>query len=80
MTCAAFTRDSDLVATGDMSGVIKAWKVSTGEEVWSFQIEDLEVGIAGNKLFWPFQVKDFMVPIIASGRSRQYCDHLHCLQ
>lgn len=43
VTCASFSFDSMYVATGDMSGLIKAWKVSTGEEVWSFQIADLEV-------------------------------------
>ena len=31
------------VATADMSGLIKVWKVSSGEEVWSFETGDLEV-------------------------------------
>lgn len=43
VTCAAFSHDSMYVATGDMSGLIKVWKVSSGEEVWSFETSDLEV-------------------------------------
>lgn len=43
MTCAVFSHDSSLVATGDMSGMIKAWKVETKEEIWSFEVGDLEV-------------------------------------
>lgn len=31
------------VATGDMSGLIKVWRVDTKEEVWSFEVGDLEV-------------------------------------
>lgn len=43
VTCAVFSHDSSLVATGDMSGLIKAWKVETKEEIWSFEVGDLEV-------------------------------------
>lgn len=43
MTCAAFSHDSSAVATGDMSGLIKVWKVGDKEEVWSFEVGDLEV-------------------------------------
>uniref|UniRef100_A0A671WWP8 Angio-associated migratory cell protein n=1 Tax=Sparus aurata TaxID=8175 RepID=A0A671WWP8_SPAAU len=42
VTCAVFSHDSSLVATGDMSGMIKAWKVETKEEIWSFEVGDLE--------------------------------------
>ena len=37
------------VATGDMSGLIKVWRVDAKEEVWSFEVGDLEVsgGTAG---------------------------------
>ncbi|XP_030637245.1 angio-associated migratory cell protein [Chanos chanos] len=42
VTCAMFSHDSKLVASGDMSGVIKVWKVETKEEVWSFEVGDLE--------------------------------------
>lgn len=42
VTCAVFSHDSAMVATGDMSGVIKVWKVETKEEVWSFEVGDLE--------------------------------------
>lgn len=43
VTCALFSHDSSMVATGDMSGLIKVWKVETKEEVWSFEVGDLEV-------------------------------------
>ncbi|KAI1899463.1 hypothetical protein AGOR_G00062060 [Albula goreensis] len=42
VTCGSFSHDSKLVATGDMSGLIKVWKVDTKEEVWSFEVGDLE--------------------------------------
>lgn len=43
VTCAGFCHDSTLVATGDMSGLLKVWQVDTKEEVWSFEAGDLEV-------------------------------------
>ncbi|XP_008323192.1 angio-associated migratory cell protein [Cynoglossus semilaevis] len=42
VTCAVFSHDSSLVASGDMSGLIKVWKVETKEEIWSFEVGDLE--------------------------------------
>uniref|UniRef100_A0A3B4TL31 Angio-associated migratory cell protein n=1 Tax=Seriola dumerili TaxID=41447 RepID=A0A3B4TL31_SERDU len=42
VTCALFSHDSSLVASGDMSGMIKVWKVETKEEIWSFEVGDLE--------------------------------------
>ncbi|KAJ1184158.1 hypothetical protein NDU88_000968 [Pleurodeles waltl] len=42
VTCAAFSHDSTLVATGDMSGLLKVWSVETKQEVWSFEVGDLE--------------------------------------
>lgn len=42
VTCAGFSHDSTLVATGDMSGLLKVWQVDTKEEVWSFEAGDLE--------------------------------------
>lgn len=42
VTCAVFSHDSSMVATGDMSGIIKVWKVETREEIWSFEAGDLE--------------------------------------
>ncbi|XP_062852856.1 angio-associated migratory cell protein [Trichomycterus rosablanca] len=42
VTCALFSHDSKLVASGDMSGLIKVWKVDTKEEIWSFEVGDLE--------------------------------------
>lgn len=43
VTCAMFSNDSSLVATADMSGLIKVWKVESKEELWSFEVGDLEV-------------------------------------
>lgn len=43
VTCATFSHDSSLVASGDMSGLIKVWKVESKEEIWSFEVGDLEV-------------------------------------
>ncbi|KAM6945395.1 angio-associated migratory cell protein [Aplochiton taeniatus] len=42
VTCASFSHDSSLVATGDMGGMIKVWKVESKEEIWSFEVGDLE--------------------------------------
>ncbi|KAH0621253.1 hypothetical protein JD844_022344 [Phrynosoma platyrhinos] len=42
VTCTGFSHDSTFVATGDMSGLIKVWKVDTKEEIWSFEVGDLE--------------------------------------
>ncbi|XP_042152645.1 angio-associated migratory cell protein-like [Oncorhynchus tshawytscha] len=42
VTSVLFSHDSSLVATGDMSGLIKVWKVETKQEVWSFEVGDLE--------------------------------------
>lgn len=43
MSCAMFSHDSSLVASGDMSGLIKVWRVESKEEIWSFEVGDLEV-------------------------------------
>lgn len=43
VTCAGFSHDSTFVATGDMSGLIKVWQGDTKEEIWSFEVADLEV-------------------------------------
>lgn len=45
VTCAAFSCDSRLVASGDMSGLIKVWRVESKEEIWSFEVGDLEVSL-----------------------------------
>uniref|UniRef100_A0A7N8XP32 Angio-associated migratory cell protein n=1 Tax=Mastacembelus armatus TaxID=205130 RepID=A0A7N8XP32_9TELE len=42
VTCAVFSHDSSMVASGDMSGMIKVWKIETKEEIWSFEVGDLE--------------------------------------
>ncbi len=43
VTCVGFSHDDSLLATGDMSGVIKVWKVDLREEIWSSEVGDLEV-------------------------------------
>ena len=43
VTCTSFSHDGKLVATGDMSGMVKAWRVADGKEIWSFECGDLEV-------------------------------------
>jgi WD40 repeat protein len=42
VTCTSFSHDGKLVATGDMSGTVKAWQVTDGKELWSFECGDLE--------------------------------------
>ncbi|CAN2389106.1 smooth muscle cell migration [Pristimantis euphronides] len=42
VTCTAFSHDSTMVATGDMSGLIKVWRVEDTQEIWSFEVADLE--------------------------------------
>ncbi|XP_005099957.1 angio-associated migratory cell protein [Aplysia californica] len=37
-----FSFDGSFVATADMKGMIKVWKVETGTEVWSFEVSDIE--------------------------------------
>ncbi|XP_013794706.1 angio-associated migratory cell protein-like isoform X2 [Limulus polyphemus] len=36
-----FNHDSTLAVTGDMSGVIKVWKLDSKENIWSFETTDL---------------------------------------
>ena len=43
MICVGFTHDAKYVCTGDMSGLIKVWLMSTLKEVWSFEEGDMEV-------------------------------------
>ena len=43
MTCVCFSYDGELVATGDMSGVIKVWKLADKDEIWTYECSDLEV-------------------------------------
>lgn len=50
VTCALFSHDSSLVASGDMSGMIKVWKVETKEEIWSFEVGDLEVKVSVQRM------------------------------
>ena len=50
VTCATFSHDSKLVASGDMGGLIKVWKVESKEEIWSFEVGDLEVSDSIHRL------------------------------
>lgn len=42
VTSVGFNHAGTLAATGDMSGIIKVWKIESKEEVWSFEGSDLE--------------------------------------
>lgn len=41
VTCVSFSHDGTLVATGDMSGLIQVWQMSTNSKIWSFETSDL---------------------------------------
>ena len=43
VTCVSFSHDGTMVASGDMSGIIKVWKLDKMDEIWSFEGSDLEV-------------------------------------
>lgn len=45
MICTSFNHDSSLIVTGDMAGLIKAWSVDSQQEVWSYEVDDLEVNV-----------------------------------
>lgn len=38
-----FSHDSKYLCTGDMSGLIKVWSLTELNEVWSFEVSELEV-------------------------------------
>ena len=40
-----FSFDGALLATADMKGLIKVWKMDSGSEIWSFETSDIEVKI-----------------------------------
>ncbi|KAH3753809.1 angio-associated migratory cell protein-like [Dreissena polymorpha] len=42
VTCAGFSHDGVYVATADLSGLVKVWKVETHQEVFSFESSDAE--------------------------------------
>ena len=42
VTCVGFNHDSSLVVTGDMAGLIKVWSVDSQQDVWSYEVDDLE--------------------------------------
>ncbi|KAJ4442043.1 hypothetical protein ANN_11909 [Periplaneta americana] len=41
VTCVQFSHDGTYVATGDMSGVVKVWKISSKSQVWETSVGDL---------------------------------------
>ena len=44
-----FSYDGVYIATADLGGSLKVWKVSSLEEVWAFECDDIEVGKNKNK-------------------------------
>uniref|UniRef100_UPI00358E67B6 angio-associated migratory cell protein isoform X2 n=1 Tax=Myxine glutinosa TaxID=7769 RepID=UPI00358E67B6 len=42
VTCVGFSHDGSLLATGDMGGILKVWRTDCWQEVWSFEVGDLE--------------------------------------
>lgn len=38
-----FSHDGTMVATADMKGMIRVWKVDSGTELWSFDADEVEV-------------------------------------
>lgn len=52
VTSTGFSHDGVYVATADLGGLVKVWKVETKEEIWSFECSDIEVcGIHYKNLF-----------------------------
>lgn len=45
MTCTEFSHDGKYIATADMGGLVQVWLTSSGEKVWSFETEDIEVSL-----------------------------------
>lgn len=41
VTCMEFSHDGTFLATGDMSGYIQVWKISTASKIWEFETGDL---------------------------------------
>ncbi|CAG5129165.1 unnamed protein product, partial [Candidula unifasciata] len=37
-----FSYDGSMVATADMKGIIKVWRVDQGKEIWSFEVSEVE--------------------------------------
>ncbi|XP_028393460.1 angio-associated migratory cell protein-like isoform X2 [Dendronephthya gigantea] len=87
VTCSVFSHDSNYVATGDMSGVIKVWSVKSGVEVWSFETSDLEwlkwhhsahvlfAGTADGE-FWMWKIPDGACKTYQSHGPKTTCSRL----
>ena len=45
VTCVGFSPDGGMVATADLSGMIKVWNTQSKKEVWSFECSDTEVSV-----------------------------------
>ena len=48
VTCVGFNHDCSLVVTGDMSGLIHVWSVDSQQQVWSYEVDDLEASFTIN--------------------------------
>jgi len=59
VTCVGFSHDSVYVATADLSGLIKVWKVETKEEIFSFESSDAEVSLL-NMFVGYYKVNNWM--------------------
>ena len=57
VTCTGFSHDGVYVATADLSGLIKVWKVETKEEIWSFECSDIEVPVVCTWIYKPHHEK-----------------------
>ncbi|ESO06117.1 hypothetical protein HELRODRAFT_64166, partial [Helobdella robusta] len=42
VVCVAFSHDSKYLATGDLNGMVKAWEMKTGKEVWFFEVAEVQ--------------------------------------
>ncbi|XP_052812318.1 angio-associated migratory cell protein-like [Mya arenaria] len=42
VTCTSFSHDGTYVATADLSGLVKVWKIETKEDVFTFECSDAE--------------------------------------
>ena len=43
VTNVKFNKDSSLLATGDMSGLLQVWNVAKGELFWDFEVDQIQV-------------------------------------
>jgi WD40 repeat protein len=51
VTCVGFSPDGGMVATADLSGMIKVWNTQSKKEIWSFECSDTEVSVTIFQLY-----------------------------